>query len=39
MLVAMLRYKLSWRGRILVKVDPRDTSQHCPRCGYTDKAN
>ncbi len=39
MLVEMLRYKLSWRGGMLVKVDPRDTSRRCPRCGHTDPAN
>ncbi len=39
MLVAMLAYKLAWRGGMLVKVDPRNTSRRCPRCGHTDPAN
>ncbi len=41
MLVAMLQYKLAWRGGILVKVDPKGTSRTCPRpgCGHVAKEN
>ena len=34
-----LDYKLSWRGGMLVEVDPRHTSQRCSGCGYTAKEN
>lgn len=35
----MLEYKLERRGGILVKVDPRYTSQKCSCCGYVSKNN
>jgi IS605 OrfB family transposase len=34
-----LTYKAAWAGSITVKVDASYTSQACPRCGYTAKAN
>jgi len=34
-----LGYKLSWRGGILVEVNPRHTSQTCSCCGHTAKEN
>ena len=34
-----LDYKLSWRGGMLVEVNPRHTSQRCSGCGYTAKEN
>jgi IS605 OrfB family transposase len=35
----LLLYKAEARGKIVVEVDPRLTSQRCSRCGYTDKRN
>ena len=34
-----LDYKLSWKGGLLVEVNPRHTSQRCSCCGYTAKEN
>jgi len=34
-----LNYKLSWRGGVLVEVNPRHTSQRCSCCGHTAKEN
>jgi len=34
-----LEYKLTWRGGVFLKVNPRCTSQRCHVCGYTDKKN
>ncbi len=34
-----LEYKLDWLGGILVKVNPKHTSQRCNVCGHTEKAN
>ncbi len=34
MLVNMLVYKQQWRGGLLVKVDPKYTSQTCSSCGH-----
>ena len=39
MFVDMLEYKLDWNGGILVKVDPKYTSQQCPECQHTSKEN
>ena len=36
-LVRMLEYKLKLKGGILIKVDPRNTSRTCLRCGHVDK--
>jgi putative transposase len=35
----MLEYKLLWRGGTLVTVDPRYTSQECPRCHHISPDN
>ena len=35
----MLAYKAALAGSMTVKVDAHYTSQACPRCGYTSKAN
>jgi IS605 OrfB family transposase len=35
----LISYKAEARGKIVVEVDPRFTSQRCSRCGYTDKRN
>ncbi len=35
----MLAYKAALDGSLTVKVDAHYTSQACPRCGYTSKAN
>lgn len=35
----MLEYKLERRGGILIKVDPKYTSQKCSFCGHTSKNN
>ncbi|MCX7066687.1 MAG: transposase [Methylococcales bacterium] len=35
----MLAYKQDWNGGLLIKVPPQYTSQKCPRCHHTDKAN
>jgi putative transposase len=35
----MLEYKQAWRGGIVIAVDPRFTSQTCPRCGHISKKN
>ena len=37
--VDMLVYKQLWRGGLLVKVDPRYTSQTCSSCGHVAKEN
>ena len=34
-----LEYKLRWRGGQLILVAPQYTSQCCPACGHTEKAN
>ena len=34
-----LEYKLRWRGGQLIPVSPQYTSQCCPACGHTEKAN
>ena len=39
MLVGMLDYKQQWRGGLLVKVDPKYTSQTCSSCGHVAKEN
>ena len=39
MLVDMLEYKQQWRGGLLVKVDPKYTSQTCSSCGHVAKEN
>ena len=39
MLVGMLEYKQQWRGGLLVKVDPKYTSQTCSSCGHIAKEN
>ena len=39
MLVKILEYKQQWRGGLLVKVDPRYTSQTCSSCGHVAKEN
>ena len=39
MLVSMLEYKQQWRGGLLVKVDPKYTSQTCCECGHVAKEN
>ena len=38
-LVGLLEYKQKWRGGLLVKVDPRYTSQTCSSCGHVAKEN
>ena len=35
----MLSYKLTQRGGKLIKVDPRNTSRTCPRCGLVSAEN
>ena len=35
----MLEYKLKRNGGELIKVDPKFTSQTCPKCGYISKEN
>ncbi|OED35024.1 hypothetical protein AB832_06610 [Flavobacteriaceae bacterium (ex Bugula neritina AB1)] len=34
-----LQYKLDWIGGRLIKVNPKNTSIKCSKCGYTDKEN
>lgn len=34
-----LAYKAARAGSIVIKVDPAYTSQACPRCGHTERAN
>jgi putative transposase len=36
---SFIGYKAQRAGIPVVRVDPRNTSRHCPVCGYTDKAN
>ena len=31
---SMLEYKCSWYGKELIKVDPKNTSRICSKCGY-----
>lgn len=35
----LLEYKAMMNGSIVVTVDPRFTSQQCPKCGHIEKAN
>ncbi len=35
--VSMLEYKMRLSGRYVIKVNPRNTSITCPRCGHVDK--
>jgi IS605 OrfB family transposase len=35
----LILYKAEARGKVVVEVDPRYTSQRCSRCRYTDKRN
>ncbi|HCN16685.1 transposase [Psychrobacter sp.] len=39
MMVNMLEYKQQWRGGLLVKVNPRYTSQTCSQCQHIAKEN
>ena len=39
MLVDILEYKQQWRGGLLVKIDPKYTSQTCSSCGHVAKEN
>ena len=39
MLVGMLEYKQQWRGGLLVKVNPKYTSQTCSSCSHVAKEN
>jgi len=39
MMVNMLEYKQQWRGGLLVKVNPRYTSQTCSECNHIAKEN
>ena len=39
MMIDMLEYKQHWRGGLLVKVDPRYTSQTCFKCKHVAKEN
>jgi len=34
-----LEYKLNWKGGILIKIPPRNTSTQCSKCGYTCSEN
>ncbi|SEL65385.1 RNA-guided endonuclease InsQ/TnpB family protein [Ectothiorhodospira marina] len=34
-----LEYKQTWRGGMVIAVNPRNTSRMCPACGHVDKAN
>jgi putative transposase len=36
---SMIAYKATLAGSLTIKVDAQYTSQACPRCGYTNKAN
>ncbi|WP_018465413.1 RNA-guided endonuclease InsQ/TnpB family protein [Calidithermus timidus] len=36
---SLLEYKAALRGVRVVAVDPRHTSQECPRCGHTERGN
>lgn len=36
---SFLEYKAKLTGVVLVKIDPRHTSQRCGECGHTEKAN
>ena len=36
---SFLEYKAKLAGVPLVRIDPRDTSRRCGRCGHTEKAN
>jgi IS605 OrfB family transposase len=35
----MITYKAQLKGSTVVAVDPRHTSQQCPKCGHTERAN
>ncbi|HCN17580.1 MULTISPECIES: RNA-guided endonuclease InsQ/TnpB family protein [Psychrobacter] len=39
MIVNMLEYKQQWRGGLLIKVNPRYTSQTCSQCQHIAKEN
>jgi putative transposase len=37
--IAMLRYKMDWRGGLLIEVGAHYTSQRRPKCGFTHALN
>jgi IS605 OrfB family transposase len=39
MFVDFLEYKQSWNGGMVLKVNPKHTSQECPACSHTHKDN
>ncbi|SMD20624.1 zinc ribbon domain-containing protein [Kibdelosporangium aridum] len=39
MFLGILAHKAESAGRLLIPVDPRDTSRTCPECGYVDGGN
>ena len=39
MMIDMLEYKQHWQGGLLIKVNPRFTSQTCFKCQHTNKDN
>ena len=36
---SMLEYKQDWAGGQVIKIDPKYTSQRCPKCGHVSKKN
>ncbi len=38
-LQSFIEYKAQQKGLQVIHVDPKYTSQRCPRCGHTEKAN
>lgn len=39
MMIDMMEYKQQWRGGLLIKVNPRFTSQTCSQCQHIAKEN
>ncbi len=37
--IRQLEYKLAWNGGQLIKVNPKNTSRKCPKCGYISREN
>jgi putative transposase len=37
--LGILAYKAESAGRVVIPVDPRNTSRRCPECGHTAKEN
>ena len=35
----IIRYKAEWQGKMFAQIDPKNTSNTCPICGFSHKDN